>query len=178
MMLRKSILPSDLIKYLLLLIVGTLLLLLGYCGGRHVKERSVLKVGGVIQARDTIIDTIPYRVPVLVDSVVLRYNYVKLPVKDTVLVKGSATVYHDSVYVEIPITQKEYRDSTYQAWVSGYNPSLDSINIFQPTITLTEKIGSPNKRWGLGVQVGAGYGVGGRFQPYIGIGVSYNILAW
>lgn len=32
------------------------------------------------------------------------------------------------------------------------------------------------KRWGLGIQ--AGYGVGSKVTPYIGIGLSYNIFVW
>lgn len=84
----------------------------------------------------------------------------------------------DSVYVELPITQKEYRDSLYHAWVSGYEPNLDSINVFQHTVTVTETVRPPTKRWGLGVQVGAGYNTGNKIQPYIGIGISYNILTW
>ena len=32
-------------------------------------------------------------------------------------------------------------------------------------------------RWGLGVQAGVGAGKGG-LSPYVGIGVSYNLLSW
>ncbi len=35
--------------------------------------------------------------------------------------------------VMLPITQKEYRDSSYTAWVSGYAAALDSIHIHRPT---------------------------------------------
>lgn len=37
----------------------------------------------------------------------------------------------------IPISQKYYRSPQYQAWISGYKPSLDSMTIFQPTTTIT-----------------------------------------
>ena len=43
---------------------------------------------------------------------------------------------HDSIdtmkaIANIPIMQKEYSDdSTYTAWVSGYKPNLDSINVY------------------------------------------------
>lgn len=43
----------------------------------------------------------------------------------------------------IPITQKYYKDPRYEAWVSGYNPRLDSVNVFSPvtvkTVTNTVK---------------------------------------
>jgi len=43
----------------------------------------------------------------------------------------------------IPITQKYYKDPRYEAWVSGYNPRLDSMNVFSlvtvKTVTNTVK---------------------------------------
>lgn len=43
----------------------------------------------------------------------------------------------------IPRTQKYYKDPRYEAWVSGYNPRLDSVNVFSPvtvkTVTNTVK---------------------------------------
>ena len=84
--------------------------------------------------------------------------------------------------VEIPITQKIYQDSTYQAWVSGYKPSLDSIQVFQPITTITRTITTTEvkykaKRWGVGVQAGIGI-TPTKVEPYIGIGVTYNIFSW
>ena len=51
----------------------------------------------------------------------------------------------DTIFVEktsenvlkLPITQKYYNADSYQAWVSGYNPNLDSINVFQKIVTNT-----------------------------------------
>ena len=34
---------------------------------------------------------------------------------------------HDSILVQLPIEQRRYTDTLYTAWVSGYNPALDSI---------------------------------------------------
>lgn len=43
----------------------------------------------------------------------------------------------------IPRTQRYYKDPRYEAWVSGYNPKLDSVNVFTPvtikTVTNTVK---------------------------------------
>ena len=43
----------------------------------------------------------------------------------------------------IPRTQKYYKDPRYEAWVSGYNPRLDSVNVFSlvtvKTVTNTVK---------------------------------------
>lgn len=166
-------------KLSIILIVAAVLLLLvsAFWLGRQTSSRSSPDPH-MIEVRDTVIDTIPYLQPIPVDSTVLRYSTVKLPVKDTIYVKGVETVRIDSVAVKIPITQKEYKDSTYQAWVSGYNANLDSIYVFPKTITITNRIRDAPKRWGLGVQVGVGYNWSHKVHPYIGIGVSYNILTW
>lgn len=129
-------------------------------------------------------DTIPVFIdtPIPRDSTVLRYESIKVPVLDTIRTTVADTLLSDSVTVEIPITQKVYQDSTYQAWVSGYKPSLDSIRIFQPitiitrTITNTE-VKYKSKRWGVGVQAGLGI-TPTKVEPYIGIGVTYNIFSW
>lgn len=129
---------------------------------------------------DTIYDTLLYRVPVAHDSVVVRYINKFVIVKDKVSDSSSANV-GDTASVEIPITQKRYQDSTYTAWVSGYEANLDSINVYQKTCTKTifqpTYIKEKQKRWGLGAHVGAGITTN-KIQPYIGIGVSYNFLTW
>jgi hypothetical protein len=130
-------------------------------------------------------DTITYRKPVAVDSVVVRYKTVHVELKEDNFPKlddkeDNFPIKNDSTTVELPITQKTYKDSTYTAWVSGYDPSLDSIQVYPKTeyktITNTIKM-QDTKRWGIGIQGGVGYGKGG-FTPYIGIGIQYNIIRW
>ena len=73
-----------------------------------------------------------------------------------------------------------YKDSTYTAVVGGIEPYLKSIEIYPKTIyvnnntTTTIKVRS---RFGLGVQAGYGYGRNG-LQPYVGVGVQYNLIQW
>ena len=73
-----------------------------------------------------------------------------------------------------------YKDSTYTAVVGGIEPYLKSIEIYPKTIyvnnntTTTIKVRS---RFGLGVQVGYGYSRNG-LQPYVGVGVQYNLIQW
>lgn len=127
--------------------------------------------------RVTIIDTIPYLHPVPKDSIVVRYETRLLPTeRDTTM----QTDCIDSVKVEIPITQKRYADSTYTAWVSGYNPTLDSIRIYprHEVITITNTIRQKPKRWGVGLNVGYGITPKNGLQPYIGVGVSYNLFTF
>lgn len=84
----------------------------------------------------------------------------------------------DSVTVQIPITQRVYETDRYRAVVSGYQPSLDDLLIYQPTQVV--RIKDKPKRWGIGVQVGYGMTVKGtpQFAPYIGVGVSYNLWSF
>lgn len=84
---------------------------------------------------------------------------------------GDTVVYREQAY---------YEDSLYRAWVSGYRPRLDSLQIFPRTVYRTvtndiyHTIVPKKKRWGLGLQVG--YGYPGGF--YVGGGVSYNLFMW
>lgn len=112
---------------------------------------------------DTVRDTVPvpYKVRIVrIDTVYMR-----------VITNKNDTV-KDSVLVELPITQKEYKTKKYQAWVSGYRPNLDSIHTFIPTTTIYVK--QKVKRWGLGVQTGYSYPSG----VYIGLGISCNLWQW
>lgn len=167
-------------KNLPIVIAVIIALLIGFCGGWFGASRSSPPVvNDTVIVRDTLVDTIRYNLPTPIDSIVLKYEVVKLPLIDSAYIKQPDTIIKaDSVYVEVPIYQKEYKDSTYQAWVSGYQVNLDSINVFQKTITEIHRIREPPKRWGLGIQVGAGYCGNKTISPYIGLGISYNILTW
>lgn len=132
--------------------------------------------------RDTIrtifVDTIPYYKPIPKDSVVVRYITERLPVVDSSVDKVDSSV--DSVAVEIPITQKVYEDSAYTAWVSGYQPSLDSLILYpkREVVTIVER--EKPKRWSIGVTAGYGITMQGspQFEPFIGIGLTYNLWSF
>lgn len=136
------------------------------------------------QIAEIVYDTIPVFIdmPIPRDSMVIRYATVTVPVYDTIKIHHAGTLSSDSISVTLPITQKVYKDSTYEAWVSGYMPALDSIRVFQPVTTITNTITQTEvryktKRWGLGVQVGVGF-MPSKIEPYIGLGVTYNIFSW
>lgn len=91
----------------------------------------------------------------------------------------------DSAEVEIPITQKVYEYSLYRAYVSGYRPNLDSLIIFprHDITTVTNGYTYPKsrqKRWGIGIHVGYGMTMSRtpQFTPYIGFGISYNLITF
>ena len=141
--------------------------------------RTYRKTQAVEVTTDTVVyvDTVRYIEPIARDSVVVRYERVRLPVATEASTHD--TLYMsvvDSVEVEVPITQKMYADSTYTAWVSGYNARLDSITVMQRREVITRTI-THKQRWGVGVIAGYGYGAHG-LSPYIGVGVSYNLWGW
>jgi len=84
----------------------------------------------------------------------------------------------DSAIVELPMVQRHYADSTYEAWVSGpIAPRLDSVRVFAPTTIITRREWKPPKRWHIGITAGYGYGAQG-FEPYIGVGITYSIYSF
>ena len=106
-------------------------------------------------------------------------------VVDTMLlaVHDTARV-RDSIYIPVPREQAYYEDSTYRAWVSGYKPRLDSLQVFSPvkTVTITERVPvEVTRRWGLGISAGCGATVSGgtvQLSPYVGVGINYSIVSW
>lgn len=121
----------------------------------------------------TFVDTIPYYKPVPKDSMVLRY-VTKTVTRTHTNYKDS--IIYDSIDVDIPISQKYYESEDYKAWVSGYEPSLDSIKVYQKTIEIKETIMKTSSRWNIGVFGGYGYGFSSkRFEPVIGIGIGYRV---
>lgn len=84
----------------------------------------------------------------------------------------------DSLFLALERTQAHYGDSLYDVWVSGYRPALDSIKLYVPQTIITQTIKeSVPCKWGVGVQMGAGFSSSG-IVPYVGVGVSYNLFSW
>ena len=151
----------------------TLILLIACCivsflGGYDFASKhcyNVRTVTDTIVKRDTITsipDTV-YR------TVALGEKTVKVVIHDT-LCKT------DTVEVALPYVQKQYKDSSYSAWISGYEPSLDSIRVFPKTTIIRESkvVRQKDRRWG--VFGGVGIGVSDRITPCVGVGIGYRIL--
>lgn len=92
-----------------------------------------------------------------------------LAVTDTIRVE-------DSVFVSVPIEVRQYADSTYRAQVSGWHPSLDWIEVYARTQTITSTIVKEAPRWSLGVTAGPGVFWSGEIRFGVGIvaGVQYR----
>lgn len=139
-------------------------------GRRSVKPEIVeIHTTDTVVVRDTVRET------VLVPKV--RY----LTRVDTVLllVPGDTV----KVPVLVPISRKVYEGEDYRAVVSGFRASLDTLDIFRKTQTVTNTVvqrvevpGKP-KRWGIGVS--AGYALTPQgVKPYIGAGISYSFITF
>lgn len=162
--------------------IGALLgFLLGICIGHilfvdastKTKERKTIKI---------IRDTIPSRDPIAKDSSIVSYIKVPVPYKVIKTIRdvqnNTISAPKDTALATIPRTQKRYEDSTYTAWVSGYQPSLDSINVYRKTIYITEtKTVTKRNAFGLGIIGGTGYGIFSR-KPDVFVGIGGYIRLW
>ena len=173
---------DDTIQYFLkiiTLVFGILLLFnivnaIGYFVNEHKNAHSSemkVKVDTLF-----VYDTIFVEKPVIKKVEIIDTLLLTVPITDTLML-------HDTVLVHLPIEQRQYSDPRYTAWVSGYRPQLDSIQIYQRTeyITNEVKVVTKPKRWGLGLH--AGYGIAlhkGQIHPapYIGVGLSYSLINW
>lgn len=165
-------------------VVISLMCLIAYMGYRC----GVASVSQYKTDRDTttFVDTIPYYKPVPKDSMVVRYVTRVLPVhrensgdsrdsKDS-RDSGYSDYSRDSAAVAVPIIQKRYDGEDYRAYVSGYEPNLDSIFVYPKTTVIHERTYKPPNKWHIGITGGYGYGFKSKqAEPYIGIGITYSI---
>ena len=139
--------------------------LLCFMSGYHFRPHESLPPG-----IDTVIivDTLRERVPYPVYETVIQ----EVPEPFPVYITLAGDTVREPVIVPIRITQKEYQTDDYHAWVSGYNPALDSIHIFRKTLSVTQK--QLSRRFGIGITAGYGIGKNG-LSPYVGVGGYYRI---
>ena len=129
-----------------------------------------------IVMRDTIlrIDTIRL-IPEPITKVVIVVDSIPVPFP---VYKTDTLIKIDTLY--LPREQKHYQDQKYEAWVSGYQPSLDSIWIYEKTTEVNTISVPSRKRWGIGITAGYGVTICAQpvFAPYVGVGINYNIISW
>lgn len=161
-----KITKQDVISHVVPAIIGIIIgLCLVKCASKPVDNIKI--------ERDTVVvvDTAYYDRPVPKDSVRTRYVTRWLPAKRDTINNTETMWAHDTVAVEVPITSKHYGSDTYDAWVSGFEPSLDSIRIYQRTAYVTEirTISKPPNKWELDIVGGIDYGFNSqRYTPFAG----------
>ena len=151
-------------KYLIYVIFLFIILFNVYNLGKKSVEPTIIEKVEIIKRTDTI--TIYKPIP---DTV-----YLTKIVKDTLYSTDST-----KTEVDIPITTTIYKDSTYEASVSGFKANLDYVKVFPTQTTIyKEKTLEIKEKQPLikhGVQVGVGYGmINNKPDFYIGYGISIN----
>ena len=149
--------------------------LIGFLIGHKHPQKS--PVEPIKEKVDTLLifDTITLSKPVFVEKI--KLDSVLIPVTDTLWL-------HDTLYVYLERGQIQWQDSLCRVYASGVNPQVDSVTHFVRETIVNREISVPVKvksRWGLGIQVGYGAGINGKqvyLTPYVGVGISYNILSW
>ena len=153
----------------ILIIIAVLLAatLIGYVVGRsHPRDiEQIVKIDTLVRY-----DTIKIDKPVEV-RYVQTTKTIRVPVRDTILLK-------DTTYVVLPKETKEYRDSQYYAKVSGYQPSLDYIEVYPKTTTIskTETIVQSRSPLYYSLDLQLDYGsIGYKYlQPSVGAELGYK----
>ena len=158
-------------KYILIGMGIVVAILIGFLVGRRCPrnapgETPTPKVDTLF-IRDTFKVTEPkYITKRVVDSI-------PYPVTDTIRVM-------DTLYVILERQQVTWEDSLARVYASGVNPHVDSVIHFTQDLIITKEIPViqvKKTRWGIGIQAGATADKNGVI-PYVGVGVSYNLLSW
>lgn len=159
--------PGDFI----LAVVGVVCaILIGYTMGRTARKGA----GGALKPKvDTLVihDTIKVTEAVSVTKKVV--DSIPYPVTDTIRLR-------DTLFVYLEREQIRWEDSLAVVYASGVMPKVDSVIHYTQEMVITKKIPViqvKKTRWGIGFQAGATADKSG-VSPYIGVGVSYNILSW
>ena len=157
--------------------ISICLIVLGYtfCYYQHkqVCVEDIVKEVQVIKEK-VVRDTIFSEKPVYINKQIVRTDTVQL-----------YDIKHDSVQVELPYISKEFKDSLYEAWVSGYQDvNLDSIEIYQKNI-FTEINNTKyvtkykNRPFGFSVGLGGTYSpVSNKIEPGVFLGITYTIKSF
>jgi hypothetical protein len=158
-------------KNVVIAVIALVLATVAFLLGRRSVKPEIVEIHrtDTVVVRDTVRETVlvpKIRYQTRVDTVLL-------------LVPGDTV----KVPVLVPISRKVYEGEDYRAVVSGFRASLDTLDIFRKTQTVTNTVvqrvevpGKP-KRWGIGVS--AGYALTRQgMKPYIGLGVQYDLISW
>ena len=166
---------TDTISRIVYAVVAVIMaLLLSYVIGRRDGFNSAVETE--TEKVDTLYlrDTIVQYEPILEERVVLKK--VPVPVTDTLRI-------HDTLYVYLEREQVVWQDSLSRVYASGILPQIDSVQHYITERIVTKEVTIHVKkpcRWGVGVHAGYGvqFGEQIRTAPYVGVGISYNILSW
>lgn len=155
--------------YILIGVGLAVAVLIGFLVGQRCPRNSVGETPTIKVDTLVIRDTIKLTEPISVTKRVV--DSIPYLVTDTLRLR-------DTLYVVLEREQIRWEDSLAVVYASGVMPQVDSVIHHTQSLIITKEIPVIKKtRWGLGVQAGVGTGKGG-LTPYVGFGVSYNLLSW
>jgi len=169
-------------------LIGLIIFILGFAAGfavsKHMYKCEEAPVVSAVREIKTVRDTVKAKVPPAVKETVKRKETARLKIKPSVGTK-TPTIVNDSLAgtaeVEIPITTKIYETPNYRAVVSGFRPSLDSMEVYRDTRTITETVTKlqPARRKWLALTVGPsiGYNLNGEIVPSASVTLGIILLS-
>ena len=151
-------------------VIMTILCSLCYHAGQR---RAYIGIpGGEVILTDTLYvrDTIVRKEPVYEVREVVRLE--KVVIRDTIREK-------DTLYMMLPREQIMWSDEYTRIYASGIHPEIDSVTHYINEKIVTRDV-VRKARWGIGLTAGYGLSFGDDFRisPYLGVGLTYNILSW
>lgn len=155
------------------IIIGVLALATGFLAGRWLREHHFREGTEMIAKTDTTSkrDTNIYRFPDIFLEVTISDAQITIPA-------DSVQILDDSLIV-LPIQQRHYKSDDYEAWVSGYNPRLDSLCVFPETKYITVTKGIPTEKTiKNSISLFAEPTWSGSFHTPVGVEYSRHIKPW
>ena len=149
----------------------------GFFAAKGIYDQPIVEsvTRDTVTITDTIIQYAPK--PVSVEKVRTEYKWLPVVRTDTVT-RTDYIAYHDTALVEVPITSKHYQSPEYDAWVSGYEPSLDSIKVYSKETVITEtitKVVNKKKHFFLDVGGGCKHSPNEKItSPFAELGLNYK----
>lgn len=159
------------LPFVIILIVG---MVIGWlCRQSCVHPETIIQ-------RDTLVrvDTVSYsRLELEANRICLEIPDIRMRRYVFIETERLDTVYRDNIqYVKMPREYYYTRVKDAEVWHSGVDSTIDSLNVFARTTSITETIVKEPKRWqfslDLGVDVGKAYNP--YFAPNLGVEISLD----
>lgn len=143
---------------------------------------------------ETVRDTLSKPVPKAQYEAAVRVDTARLKIKPAKALKNSGVSENTAKGVSlkadppqadaevlIPITRKVYQTPDYRAVVSGFRPSLDSMQVYHDTRittnTITQQLPAKKKWLALTAGPQVGVDINGRVVPSVGVGLGIILIS-
>lgn len=167
---------NDRLNFLIRVLAIACAVVCSFLMGALCSRKSLLK--SIEEKVDTIYvhDTITQYEPIIEEREVIHKEYIPVVHQDTIWRQ-------DTLFIALDREQVIWQDSLSRVYASGINTQVDSVQHYIQERVITREVVVPKvrkTRWGIGVQVGYGVQFGQQVttSPYIGVGVSYNLLSF